>query len=618
MRNKTDDVRKADRKSHGPNLPMKRNWCPKMDTINPELTQKHGPENGKRRKNASPENSEIESSSFAKGLKNPQEYIIITDDSLMETKKNIGRFFYESGLDFDAVNLPSFQRMISLCSDQTECHFPTCQELKGWIFKDVMKEVREYVDEIRNSWAETGCSILLDEWTDEKGRNLVNILVDSPRGTVYLRSSDITDCVGFVNDMLLFLDRVIMEVGINNVVQIMTNSTTAFMNEVGKQLMEKYRPICWTFSASSCIELMLEKLEGIDLIKETLEKTKIITQFIHSRPDVLKLLRDQIDGRTLVEPSKIRSAQPYLILDNIVFEEENLKKMFLSSDFKSKMLTSTMEGKQVADLVADRSFWSGASMTVKGVIPLVRVIDWMNKKNKEQIGYIYETIDQAKEMIKKGFNKKSPYEQFWKAIDEVWDEFLYSPLHSACYYLNPNLFYSTDVYIDSEVTTGLCYCIVKSTEDLHVKDRMIIQMEKYRTAKALWWSEYGIECPELQRLAIRILSQTCDGASKFRLKRSLAETLLTKGRTRIEQKRLTDMVFLQYNMRLRNFASGMADYITSDQIDLMDDWIVDKTQNNVSENDDKTWMDLDGGSTTDQGVIDLDGPSCFCPKVEIV
>ncbi|KAK6156383.1 hypothetical protein DH2020_010631 [Rehmannia glutinosa] len=521
MRNKTDDVRKADRKSHGPNLPMKRNWCPIMDSINPELTQKHGPENGKRRKSASSENSEIESSYFAKGLKNPLESITITDDdSLTETKKGIGRFFYESGLDLDAVNLPSFQRMISLCSEQTECQIPTCQELKGWIFKDVMKEVREYVDEIRNSWAETGCSILLDEWTDEKARNLVNILVDSPRGTVYLRSSDITDCVGFVNDMLF-------------------------------------------------------------------------------RPDVLKLLRDQIDGRTLVEPSKIRSAQPYLILDNIVFEEENLKKMFLSSDFKSKMLTSTMEGKQVADLVADRSFWSGASMTVKGVIPLVRVIDWMNKKNKEQIGYIYETIDQAKEMIKKGFNKKSPYEQFWKAIDEVWDEFLYSPLHSAGHYLNPNLFYSTDVYIDSEVTTGLCYCIVKSTEDLHVQDRMIIQMEKYRTAKgafrlgcvgdprydvnpALWWSEYGIECPELQRLAIRILSQTCDGASKFQLKRS------------------------------------MTDYITSDQIDLMDDWIVDKAQNDVSENDDKTWMDLDGGSTTDQGVIDLDGPSCFCPKVETV
>lgn len=126
-----------------------------------------------------------------------------------------------------------------------------------------------------------------------------------------------------------------------------------------------------------------------------------------------------------------------------------------------------------------------------------------------------------------------------------------------------------------------------------------------------WWSEYGADCPELQNLAVRILSQTCDGASKFRLQRSSADTFLTKGRSRSEQKRLADVLFLRYNMHLKHLASAeIDDVITSDETDIMDDdWIADEAAKDVSE-----YGDLE----VEKGVIDLDGPSCIRPKVETV
>ncbi|GFQ01468.1 hypothetical protein PHJA_002290700 [Phtheirospermum japonicum] len=598
MRNKSEDFK---------TLSKKRDRCAKTDPPNLDLTQTLG--DIKRCKSKSSKNRSIESSSPA------------TDDSSSsrETKKRIGRFFFESGLDFDAVNLPSFKRMM-ISEKSKRPTIPTCQELEGWIYEDIMKEAREYVDEVKNSWAESGCSVLLDGWTDEMGRDLVNVLVDCPKGTVYLRSSNISDCIGNMDTMLSFLDRVINEIGIDNVVQIVTYSGSGFMKDVGKKIMERYRPVFWTVSASCCVELILEKLKGVDSIKDTLERAKIVTRFVSGRPIGLKLLGDQIDGRD--------QTWPFLILENIVLAKDELRKM---SD-----LASTKEGEKVAALIEDRSFWSEASATLQAAIPLVRVIEWMDKTDKEQIGYIYETIDQVKETIKKGFkNRKNQYMQFWKAIHEVWTETLYSPLHSAGYFLNPNLFYSTDVYIDPEVATGMLCCIVRTTTDPEAQNRITVQMEKYRIAAGAfglgcaadqrydvspvaWWSEYGIECPELQRLAVRVLGQTCDGASKFRLKRSLAETLLTKGRNRAEQKRLADMVFLRYNMHLKNFASGkIADIITSNEIDLMDDnRIVDKAQTDASGNDDVAWAELDGGSTTEQGVIELDGPSFVYPKVE--
>ena len=108
---------------------------------------------------------------------------------------------------------------------------------------------------------------------------------------------------------------------------------------------------------------------------------------------------------------------------------------------------------------------------------------------------------------------------------------------------------------------------------------------------ALWWSNYGGHCPELQKLATRILSQTCDGASRYKLKRSLAENLLAKGRIPIGQERLCDLTFVHYNLHLRN-----ADWSTDTdhefgEIDPMNDWIVwegpSTSQSNVEPRYDK-------------------------------
>ena len=57
----------------------------------------------------------------------------------------------------------------TLGNSQMVYNIPSCQELKGWILKDEVKDIQEYVKKIRHSWASTGCSILLDGWIDEKG-----------------------------------------------------------------------------------------------------------------------------------------------------------------------------------------------------------------------------------------------------------------------------------------------------------------------------------------------------------------------------------------------------------------------------------------------------------------
>ena len=67
---------------------------------------------------------------------------------------------------------------------------------------------------------------------------------------------------------------------------------------------------------------------------------------------------------------------------------------------------------------------------------------------------------------------------------------------------------------------------------------------------ALLWSDCGVHCPELQKLATQILSQTCYGSLRYKPKRGLDENLLTKGRNSAEQEQLYDPMFVHYNLHL--------------------------------------------------------------------
>ncbi|GAV88149.1 Dimer_Tnp_hAT domain-containing protein [Cephalotus follicularis] len=88
---------------------------------------------------------------------------------------------------------------------------------------------------------------------------------------------------------------------------------------------------------------------------------------------------------------------------------------------------------------------------------------------------------------------------------------------------------------------------------------------------AQWWSLYGTQYPELQRFAIRILSQTCDGATKYGLQRTMAEKVLSKGRSHTEQQLLSDLTSVHYNLHLQNSQLGVENGIVAEEIDPMDD-----------------------------------------------
>ncbi|PON39852.1 hypothetical protein PanWU01x14_302030 [Parasponia andersonii] len=63
---------------------------------------------------------------------------------------------------------------------------PSYHDLRGWILKDVVKEVRSDVDWCRTRGAKTGCSLLVSECNSGKCRTLLNFSVYCPERAVFI------------------------------------------------------------------------------------------------------------------------------------------------------------------------------------------------------------------------------------------------------------------------------------------------------------------------------------------------------------------------------------------------------------------------------------------------
>ncbi|XP_059065995.1 uncharacterized protein LOC131857434 isoform X2 [Cryptomeria japonica] len=105
------------------------------------------------------------------------------------------------------------------------------------------------------------------------------------------------------------------------------------------------------------------------------------------------------------------------------------------------------------------------------------------------------------------------------------------------------------------------------------------------------------ETPNIQKLAIRILSQPCS-ASGCERNWSMFEHIHSKRRNRLSVEKMNDLVFVHYNLRLRMRKNAIVDMspIILDEVDLEAEWANENqtapgTPTTVFSDDDIDWID---------------------------
>ncbi|XP_010256841.1 PREDICTED: uncharacterized protein LOC104597132 [Nelumbo nucifera] len=526
----------------------------------------------------------------------------------------IGRFLYDVGAPLDAVNSVYFQPMIdAIVSEGPGLRAPSYHDIRGWILKKSVEEVKSLVDQYKGTWAKTGCSILADEWTTETGRVLIHLMVYCPEGTVFLKFVDASDIVRSPDALYELLKEVVEEVGVQNVLQVITDSTEYYAI-AGKRLTETFPTMYWTPCAAHCINLMLEDIGKFEWINAVLGHAKSMTRFIYNHVEVLNMMRKYTYGKDLIQPAVTRSATDFTILKNMVSLKSNLQDMVTSQEWMDCPYSKKPEGLVMIDVIYSQSFWSSCSSIVNLTEPLLRVLRMVGSEKRPAMGYIYEGMYRVKEAIKKELVEKKDYLVYWNVIDQRWNRQLPRPLQAAGFYLNPKFFYSIEGDVHNEIMSGMLDCIERLVPEIKTQDKITKELSSYKNAvgdfgrkmairarntmlPAEWWSTYGGGCPNLARLAIRILNQTCSAAG-FKQNQISFKQIHNITRNRLEHQRLSNLVFVQYNLRLRqrilrkNQELDAMDPISFDNIDTVEDWITEKEEMTV-DNGRSDWMALD-------------------------
>eukprot|EP00253_Pinus_taeda_P024138 PITA_24138 len=189
----------------------------------------------------------------------------------------------------------------------------TYEELQGPILQAEKQDINSRLAELKKTREATGCTVMSEGWTDRKGRTLLNFLVHCPKGTMFIKSLDASEHIKDVATICELLDGFILEIGVQNVVQVITDNAANYVS-IGKMLMERHPTLFWTSCGAHCLELLLEDMGKLSFIKEGVDMAKSVPKFIYNHAFVLNLMRRFTRNKELWHPAITRFATNFITL----------------------------------------------------------------------------------------------------------------------------------------------------------------------------------------------------------------------------------------------------------------------------------------------------------------
>ncbi|XP_020243199.1 uncharacterized protein LOC109821425 [Asparagus officinalis] len=320
-----------------------------------------------------------------------------------DVNRYIGGWFYEAGIPFNTLSIPSFIQMVQAIGKfEAFLDAPTPYELRETILQREVDKTREIIKKFKKSCALNGCSILTDAWSDRKMRSIMNIVVHSDGGTTFLGSCDTSGDKHDANYICNYVEKTIEELGVQNVVQIITDGASNNM-AAAKSLAIKKPNIFWTTCVAHTINLMLADIAKIRPSAIAMGRT--VSVYIYSHTKSLHVMREFAWG-DLIRPGVTRFAKAFLALESL----------------KDK--------KKVAEIIHSNKFWDNVDLAFTVFSPLVKVLRRIDGDKITSMGFVYGKMMTAKEEIKEAFqDEEKKYLLIEKIIDKRFDAKLKEPFH---------------------------------------------------------------------------------------------------------------------------------------------------------------------------------------------
>nr|XP_004500101.1 uncharacterized protein LOC101496546 [Cicer arietinum] len=198
---------------------------------------------------------------------------------------------------------------------------PSYHELRVPLLEKELEYTKALLNGHQLHHAKYGCSIMSDGWTDRKNMTLINFLVNSTAGTMFVKSIDASSYMKTGIKIFELLDNFVEEIGEQNIVQVVTDNGSNYVL-AGTLLTAKRPHLFWTPCAAHCLDLMLEDIGKIAKVKMVIQKGISLVGFIYNHTLALNIMRKNTDNVELIH-SKKRSRLEHKRLEDLLFVKYN-------------------------------------------------------------------------------------------------------------------------------------------------------------------------------------------------------------------------------------------------------------------------------------------------------
>ncbi|CAI0544577.1 unnamed protein product [Linum tenue] len=483
----------------------------------------------------------------------------------------VTRFFFADGVNVDLIESPYFLDMVkAIGAFGFEYEAPSVDELTDSLSREKCR-IEKTVSLLRDSWPHTGCSIVCVAAPSDggSGSSRASLFVSSPRGILFLKSADVDGSSDGTSPLIDALTEVIEEVVPANIVQVISH-LDGVSKSYESSISSKFPSIIWSPCTRQSMETFMEEVSELEWVKPIISHGKAIEEGMgvyHGNSQPLSLLNLKDDS----DPISTKLAPSYCFLKKISELREPSLEVIASEEWKQWKLSFGKDVSTIECSISGDSFWNKVQLLLQLYEPFVRGITSVDM-DKSPPGAVCDWRIQAVEALRKD-NKVSDQgllNQLEGLIDTRWDT-LFSPLHAAGYILDPR-FFGKGQGKDKHVMRGWKTVLEKYQTDSNGRRILREQLSSYwrqegslgeedavdcrdKMDPVAWWENFGSETPDLQTLAIRVLSQVssvgmCD------------EIWQTNGSSyqdvanRLGVQKAEDLFFVRNNLRLHSQRNG--------------------------------------------------------------
>jgi hypothetical protein len=356
------------------------------------------------------------------------------------------------------------------------------------LLRDCVKETKLLRKQHEVAWKEYGCTLMSDGWSDRRGRHLINFLVNSPAGTYFLESVDASAECQDARMIADLLEQRIVDVGINNVVQVVTDNGANY-KAAGRILMERIPTLYWSPCACHCLDLMLEDVGKLNAFRKPIARGRRVTNFIYRHGRILSLMR-KATGGDLVRPAATRFATSFLALKSLVKHKAALRQLFTSHAWMANKLAKTQAGLNVQEIILSTEWWGAVEDCLRASAPLIRVLRIADGDELPAMPEIAAMMKWAKERIVEGFpqqNKQALLKKIMGIVEKRWENQMEHPLYGAALYLNPGKYCAIKDSGDDELAGELRSCfndvLARMVPDVTIRNKIDAAAVQYEAKR---------------------------------------------------------------------------------------------------------------------------------------